>query len=617
MKSFHLYRRVPHDLSQATAYGGVLSLVVVAAMLALLVGNVIEYLALKVESVVEFDQLSEAELRAHFNLSLPNLPCSFVSIDLVDALGANVHNVSRGLRRFRIGGGEKAPYQAAAPALKPLSALGDGGAEVERMVVTSAEPSADPVVLPRQEEAAQTMVDASPIAIVAFGSPWSGATARLLPELRKLGGMLRHAGVDGVEVFYANCSAAGTAHIPPAYAERHPELFEVGEGRALNPTQIARSLGPHLGPVWARAGRGSDGTYCGRSPLIALPTVRVHSTARRGGLEYVGPASADAMLAGLLAEFSGGYAAVGEQLARLRGRALEEAQPLLQAFHRSGPRLERGAVREGATPRPMDLVREASEQGGAGTSPVAAALARQQLRERLGLSYAPSGETPAYNRQLHPPTTDGSFFRPAAASGAGGAEGCEVAGSVGVSRVPTTLRVWARADYQDIEPLHVNLTHSVRGLSFGDGEPSGAGPRHAIPPRRGGALAARVSAMRSELGFHTEPLADETFPMRMPYQDLAHYLKVVPASFAFHDGAVGDMYLYAATHRTNLRLGTDPRIHFTVDVTPMRMRVSETRQSLVSFLTHTVAVLGGLFTVVGLLDGAIFYTSSALTKKSL
>ena len=200
MKAFHLYRRVPHDLSQATAYGGVLSLIVVAAMLALLVGNVIEYLALKIESAVEFDQLSEAELRAHFNLSLPNLTCSYISIDLVDALGANVHNVSRGLRRFRIGGGEKAPYRAAAPALKPLGALGDSGAEVERMV-TSAEPSADPVVLPRQEEAAQTMVEASPIAIVAFGSPWSGATARLLPELRKLGGMLRHAGVDGVEVF--------------------------------------------------------------------------------------------------------------------------------------------------------------------------------------------------------------------------------------------------------------------------------------------------------------------------------------------------------------------------------------------------------------------------------
>ena len=49
----------------------------------------------------------------------------------------------------------------------------------------------------------------------------------------------------------------------------------------------------------------------------------------------------------------------------------------------------------------------------------------------------------------------------------------------------------------------------------------------------------------------------------------------------------------------------------------MRVEVRETHPSLTAFLTHLYAVLGGVFTTMGLVDGFFFYSTRALTKKSI
>ena len=47
------------------------------------------------------------------------------------------------------------------------------------------------------------------------------------------------------------------------------------------------------------------------------------------------------------------------------------------------------------------------------------------------------------------------------------------------------------------------------------------------------------------------------------------------------------------------------------------VEITEGRQSLTDFLTRTIAVLGGLVTLVGLLDGFFFRTGEMLSKKTL
>ena len=50
------------------------------------------------------------------------------------------------------------------------------------------------------------------------------------------------------------------------------------------------------------------------------------------------------------------------------------------------------------------------------------------------------------------------------------------------------------------------------------------------------------------------------------------------------------------------------------DIDPMAVIVTESRVPLYRFLTSICAIIGGVFTVLGMLDGAIFH-GTALAKK--
>lgn len=102
LKSAHLYRRVPTDLSKATHTGGAVSLVAVGCIVALLVSNLQSFYRINVERSLEIDQVYDESIVVSFNLTLPRLPCALTSLDLTDAVGTSVHNVTRGLTKMRI-----------------------------------------------------------------------------------------------------------------------------------------------------------------------------------------------------------------------------------------------------------------------------------------------------------------------------------------------------------------------------------------------------------------------------------------------------------------------------------------------------------------------------------
>ena len=102
LKSAHLYRRVPTDLSKATHTGGAVSLVAIGTILTLLMSNLRNFYAVNVERTMEIDQVYDESMVVSFNLTLPRLPCAVTSLDLTDALGTSIHNVTRGLTKMRI-----------------------------------------------------------------------------------------------------------------------------------------------------------------------------------------------------------------------------------------------------------------------------------------------------------------------------------------------------------------------------------------------------------------------------------------------------------------------------------------------------------------------------------
>ena len=102
LKSVHMFRRVPTDLSKATHAGGALSLVAVGVIILLLVSSLQALVSVKVERTIEIDQVYDESMVVSFNITLPRLPCALASLDLTDALGTSIHNVTRGLSKMRI-----------------------------------------------------------------------------------------------------------------------------------------------------------------------------------------------------------------------------------------------------------------------------------------------------------------------------------------------------------------------------------------------------------------------------------------------------------------------------------------------------------------------------------
>ena len=51
------------------------------------------------------------------------------------------------------------------------------------------------------------------------------------------------------------------------------------------------------------------------------------------------------------------------------------------------------------------------------------------------------------------------------------------------------------------------------------------------------------------------------------------YYQVVPTSFGFISGDIGEAYLYSVNNRVNVRHGVTPRAVFTFDVSALRLKV--------------------------------------------
>lgn len=56
-------------------------------------------------------------------------------------------------------------------------------------------------------------------------------------------------------------------------------------------------------------------------------------------------------------------------------------------------------------------------------------------------------------------------------------------------------------------------------------------------------------------------------------------------------------------------------VFFMYDMSPMMVQLTEHRRSFTHFLTGVCAIVGGVFTVAGMLDGMLYHSTKALKKK--
>ena len=185
-------------------------------------------------------------------------------------------------------------------------------------------------------------------------------------------------------------------------------------------------------------------------------------------------------------------------------------------------------------------------------------------------------------------------------------EGCNLYGTMQVARVTGTLKIAPASEarssrfggaqlipvqltHTDVD--HFNVTHQIKRFSFGTDFPGQTNPLDKVWTHSpSGAAVSR------------------------------YFLKVVPTQYEFLSGKVVHTNQFSVTQYYKALDASQaafllPSLQFTYELTPLRVRKTEVRGgSLVGFFTRCAAVIGGLFSVAGMLDSAWYHGSKEMKK---
>lgn len=178
----------------------------------------------------------------------------------------------------------------------------------------------------------------------------------------------------------------------------------------------------------------------------------------------------------------------------------------------------------------------------------------------------------------------------------GNSEGCMIAGFVMVNRVPGSLIFTAHSEWHDFDPDSIDVSHVVHSFSFGNLANVAPG------------LMKHMSTLD---GIKSDPIKDVK---RLQHH---HYLKIVETWFNYrNEDPLGAFQFTKHSHRYSLDEGSTPQAKFQYDISPMAVAVSEESMATYQFITNACAIIGGVFTVLGLVDGVVYHGYRALAKKT-
>jgi len=185
-------------------------------------------------------------------------------------------------------------------------------------------------------------------------------------------------------------------------------------------------------------------------------------------------------------------------------------------------------------------------------------------------------------------------------------EGCEVAGHLIVNKVAGNFHFAPGKSFQqggmhvhDLMPFNLaryNISHTINSLSFGDYFPGRVNPLDDV---------SYASAFESAMYVRTRCLRLLFCNSMNMYQ---YFLKVVPTTFQSAAGRIETNQFSVTEHVRRLDGITSrglPGVFFFYDISPIKVVVSEAAKPFLHFLTQLCAIIGGVFTVAGIVDAVV------------
>uniref|UniRef100_A0A8C6M9S0 Endoplasmic reticulum-Golgi intermediate compartment protein n=1 Tax=Nothobranchius furzeri TaxID=105023 RepID=A0A8C6M9S0_NOTFU len=183
-------------------------------------------------------------------------------------------------------------------------------------------------------------------------------------------------------------------------------------------------------------------------------------------------------------------------------------------------------------------------------------------------------------------------------------EGCQVYGFLEVNKVAGNFHFAPGKSFQqshvhgksihDLQSFgldNINMTHLIKHLSFGKDYPGIVNPLDGT-----NVMAPQASMM---------------------YQ---YFVKIVPTIYVKTDGEVVKTNQFSVTRHEKVANGLIgdqglPGMFVLYELSPMMVKFTEKQRSFTHFLTGVCAIIGGIFTVGGLIDSLIYHSARAIQKK--
>ncbi|KAJ7570765.1 hypothetical protein O6H91_01G134200 [Diphasiastrum complanatum] len=172
--------------------------------------------------------------------------------------------------------------------------------------------------------------------------------------------------------------------------------------------------------------------------------------------------------------------------------------------------------------------------------------------------------------------------------------GCRIEGFVKVKKVPGTLLIGARSSSHSFDASVMNMTHSITLFTFGR--------------KLSSKMMKEFRRLSPYLDSTQEHLREHVYTSEHENITHEHYLQVVKNQVVSlrsnEEYKLLEKYEYTAQSNM-LQTRTLPVVKFHYELSPMQVLVREKRNSFSHFTTNLCAIIGGVFTVAGIVQSML------------
>jgi len=173
--------------------------------------------------------------------------------------------------------------------------------------------------------------------------------------------------------------------------------------------------------------------------------------------------------------------------------------------------------------------------------------------------------------------------------------GCQLSGHLLLDRVPGNFHVQARSAHHDLVPHMTNVSHEIHHLSIGE-------------PVANKLIEKGTVFVPDDVKRKIAPMDGNAYVTHELHEAYHHYLKVITTDIDGLRLGKKDLKAYQILQSSQLsfyRNDIVPEAKFIIDLSPISVSYRTTSRHWYDYLTSVLALIGGTFTLVGMIESGI------------